>query len=210
MKVKLAVVGKDKFVEKVKTDFDCIMDIKIYSWNCIEEFLFYKKIQDLKNIFINVHSYSQMLKNLPLLDLISSKYNSAKVILFIDSAFSDKFTIDLLKMECVVGCVLLKEFGSNYYEILKQVEVGGAILSPTIANILIHKIKNNNHIVRLSNREKQVLEEIANCKTPREIAQTFNTSVGTVRNQLKSIYKKLGVKNRMELMRKASEIGLLG
>lgn len=63
--------------------------------------------------------------------------------------------------------------------------------------------------VVLSKREKQILKEIFNEKTTKEIAQTLNISVKTVEMHRSNLFVKLGVKNSIGLVKKAIALNLL-
>ncbi len=62
----------------------------------------------------------------------------------------------------------------------------------------------------LSDRECQVLELIASGATNRETAERLHLSPHTVKDHTTTIYRKLGVKNRAEAVRRAQELRLLG
>ncbi len=51
----------------------------------------------------------------------------------------------------------------------------------------------------LTPRERQLVAEILKGQTNRSIAAVLGTSVQTVRNQLTTLYRKLGVSSRLEL-----------
>ena len=51
----------------------------------------------------------------------------------------------------------------------------------------------------LTPRERQLVGEILKGQTNRSIAAVLGTSVQTVRNQLTTLYRKLGVSSRLEL-----------
>jgi DNA-binding NarL/FixJ family response regulator len=53
---------------------------------------------------------------------------------------------------------------------------------------------------RLSPREREVLRELAKGHSPQEMAKGFALSTNTVRNHLKSIFLKLGVKSQVALL----------
>jgi two-component system response regulator DesR len=61
----------------------------------------------------------------------------------------------------------------------------------------------------LTGRERAVLELIASGSTNREIAQLLHLSPHTVKERASGIYRKLGVKNRVEAVRRAQQLGLL-
>lgn len=59
----------------------------------------------------------------------------------------------------------------------------------------------------LTDREKEVLELIADGKNTREIADQLQIKTGTVRNYISVIMDKLGVKNRIEAITQSKEKG---
>ncbi|OUM98000.1 MAG: DNA-binding response regulator [Paenibacillaceae bacterium ZCTH02-B3] len=61
----------------------------------------------------------------------------------------------------------------------------------------------------LTAREKEILQEVAQGKTNREVAAALNLSEHTVKNHLKNILQKLHLHNRVQLTRYAYESGLM-
>lgn len=61
----------------------------------------------------------------------------------------------------------------------------------------------------LSEREREVLELIANGATNAEAADRLHLSPHTVKDHTRSIYRKLGVRNRADAARRAQELRLL-
>ena len=62
----------------------------------------------------------------------------------------------------------------------------------------------------LSEREREVLEEIAAGSTNREIGERLYLSPHTVKEHASALYRKLGARNRAEAVQRAQRIGLLG
>lgn len=62
----------------------------------------------------------------------------------------------------------------------------------------------------ISPREYEVLRRLYSGATNREIATGLGIKPGTVRNHTSSIYEKLGVRNRLEAVARAVELGVLG
>jgi DNA-binding CsgD family transcriptional regulator len=52
----------------------------------------------------------------------------------------------------------------------------------------------------ISQAEQQVVDQLLAGSANREIAVALNRSVGTVKNQLRSVYLKYGVKSRTQLL----------
>jgi DNA-binding NarL/FixJ family response regulator len=52
----------------------------------------------------------------------------------------------------------------------------------------------------LSRREKQIIEALLKGRTNKEIAQQLGVSHQTIKNQLTTLYRKVGVSGRLELV----------
>jgi LuxR family maltose regulon positive regulatory protein len=61
----------------------------------------------------------------------------------------------------------------------------------------------------LTPRESEILQQLAGDATPAEIAVQSVVSLSTVRSQIKSIYRKLDVHNRIEAVNRGREFGIL-
>ncbi len=64
--------------------------------------------------------------------------------------------------------------------------------------------------VQLTRRERDVLGLLQGGLTNREIAVELQLSTGTIRNYTSALYEKLKVRNRLEAVARAAEMGLLG
>ncbi|GAA2252968.1 transcriptional regulator [Streptomyces ruber] len=64
-------------------------------------------------------------------------------------------------------------------------------------------------VERLSERERDVLERLAQMMSTEEIAADLYVSVNTVKTHLKSVFRKLGVNRRSDAVRQARELRLL-
>jgi DNA-binding NarL/FixJ family response regulator len=61
----------------------------------------------------------------------------------------------------------------------------------------------------LSSREREVLDDLANGATNREIAARMHLSPHTVKEHVSSLYRKLGARNRAGAVQRAQRLGLL-
>jgi len=61
----------------------------------------------------------------------------------------------------------------------------------------------------LSPREIEILRVVATGASNKEIAEQLYISEGTVKNHLSSILGKLGVRDRMQAILKAKELGII-
>ncbi|EOQ94916.1 response regulator receiver domain protein [Leptospira wolbachii serovar Codice str. CDC] len=93
---------------------------------------------------------------------------------------------------------------------------GGSVISPSIAaKVLLSFRKPQTNldplgvgVEVLTPRERQILELIVEGDNPQQIASLFGTTVGTVRQQIKAIYKKLQVNTRVQMLKKARQFGI--
>ncbi|PJZ48645.1 LuxR C-terminal-related transcriptional regulator [Leptospira saintgironsiae] len=140
------------------------------------------------------------------LDFILERHSAdSKTNYAILSAFESEEALFKALKAGATGYILKKDVG----DIQEKAEIlleGGGILSPGLAARVIHSFRKTSHkeVEILSNREKKVLDMIVDGKRTKEIAASLGTKEGTVRVQIKSIFRKLHVNSRLELVRKFS------
>ena len=76
-------------------------------------------------------------------------------------------------------------------------------------NQAMKALKDGHNQVELTNRESEVLREIAKGKTNKEIAHILNLSVRTIESHRSSIREKSGGGNAAALAKLASDLGLI-
>jgi len=114
------------------------------------------------------------------------------------------FIIPIRIDDCDVPQRLTRYHWVNYFEpdsyrqIIKSLQTRAFALN---VNIIF--------AIDLSNREKEILFWIAKGLANKEIASHLGTSYQTVKNQVNSLYGKLGVRNRAEAVAFAFEHGLV-
>jgi DNA-binding NarL/FixJ family response regulator len=97
---------------------------------------------------------------------------------------------------------------------LQAVGKGGMYLSPPIAKTAALRNESNQpaqnleHVERLTRRELQVLRLIADGKSTKEIAATFDLSVKTVETHRKQVMDKLGIRTTAGLTKYCIREGL--
>ena len=70
-------------------------------------------------------------------------------------------------------------------------------------------LQKNNHIQKLSNREKQILHLIAQGLSSKAIAIELDISAHTVNSYHKTIYRKLDVKSKIQALVTAKSLGII-
>lgn len=90
---------------------------------------------------------------------------------------------------------------------LLEVRAGGAPMSPKIARLVIRDLQTSEDA--LSPRERQILKQIDQGFTYKEIAQDLSLSVHTVHSHIKNIYEGLQASGKRDALAKARSRGLL-
>jgi DNA-binding NarL/FixJ family response regulator len=105
------------------------------------------------------------------------------------------------------GYILKKSSPVKIMDAILQVHEGGAALTPTVAKQVLALLKPDNaqsgQPSNLTMREKEILALITRGMTNEIIASNLFISVQTVRNHIKSIYEKLQVHSRAQVVVKA-------
>lgn len=106
--------------------------------------------------------------------------------------------------------------GAPRQEVFKAIRIvsqGGSLLEPLVASKLLRQLSHQNESASLldplTNREMEVLHELARGQTNREIARTLIISIRTVKFHVSSILSKLGAGNRTEAVSIAAQHGLI-
>jgi|JI10StandDraft_1071094.scaffolds.fasta_scaffold02500_17 DNA-binding NarL/FixJ family response regulator len=100
---------------------------------------------------------------------------------------------------------MFKEELESLNLVLEILLTGGAFISPSIASRVISYFQEetkDTETEKLTIREIQILEELGNGSSPKEIADSFKISIGTVRIHIKNIYTKMQVNNQRQLLTK--------
>lgn len=105
---------------------------------------------------------------------------------------------------------LLKSLpAADMIDYLRKVVEGDSELPSGLASRIVREMRERNvepgRNLSLTPREREVLAQIALGRTNREIAENLVISEFTVKNHVKNLLEKLGVRNRVELARLASE-----
>lgn len=86
---------------------------------------------------------------------------------------------------------------------------GASVVAPLAAPSSADPLRNlsREELQRLSRREREVLLELAKGHSTQQMASTLELSTNTIRNHLKSIFAKLGVKSQVALLGKLATPG---
>lgn len=112
------------------------------------------------------------------------------------------------------GCISKKAVSSELISAIHAVHQGDSFLYPSVARALIDDYlkqtsKEIDPYESLTNREREVLQLVAEGRTNREIAELLSISIKTVMVNRTNIMEKLGIHNRTSLVKYALRKGLI-
>ena len=135
---------------------------------------------------------------------IKSVYPEANIIML--TVYEDNAQIFNSLRAGASGYILKRTPLEQILEAVKDVNAGGAPMTPSIAKKVLSffndtRIKLN--VYNLTQREKEILQELINGSSYKKIADTLFISLDTVRSHIKNIYQKLHVNSKSEAVAKA-------
>ncbi|MBD5780756.1 response regulator transcription factor [Pelagicoccus sp. NFK12] len=131
-------------------------------------------------------------------------------------AISSNFTPDAIRELLELGChgiVSKSSSASKLKEGLREIKSGSGYLCPVCASLLRESHLVSNSVAkkknRLSNREREVLQAVAEGFSTKQIAEMLEVSVKTIEAHRANLMKKLDARSAVELTRCAFEIGII-
>ena len=107
------------------------------------------------------------------------------------------------------GYVLKGLSGVELAAALRELQAGGAPMTPSVARLVIQELAGQGTPDPLSPRERQILRHIDAGLTYKEIAATENVSSHTVHSHIKNIYERLHASGKRDALAKARQHGML-
>lgn len=111
----------------------------------------------------------------------------------------------------VRGCVPLRLLPCQIVHTLELIVIGGVLCLPRLGPEFFGSIRveaEPNALHSLTRREREVLNHMGKNLTNQEIAQVLFLSESTVKTHLRSIFRKLGVRNRAEALVVSLQLGV--
>ena len=162
--------------------------------------------------------------NIVLLDLGLRSQNSLKIVKLIKQSFQETkiIVMDLIPLQADVfefvragvSGFMLKDINvTEFLKTIRSVNKGAQVLPPNLTGSLFSQIVENainglkpsviNEAVRMTKRERQVIELIADGSTNKEIAQNLHLSTHTVKSHVHNILEKLSLNTRVQIAKHA-------
>ncbi len=130
-----------------------------------------------------------------------------KIILF--TAYADHAALPTALEAGVAGCLLKDVSTSDLAAAIRQADAGHAVMDARIDPVTAGTVRAEPYRAGLTRREYEVLRLVAAGHTNPEIAEVLGLTRNTVKTYLQSAMSKLGARNRVEAIAKASEARLL-
>jgi len=111
----------------------------------------------------------------------------------------------------VKGCVSKTQAPEHLLQAIREVCRGGVYLSPSVSGVVVqgYLAKSETPYDPLTDRERQVLQLIAEGKTTKEVAVILGVSVKTAESHRSSLMSKIDVHSTAEVVRYAIRRGLV-
>ena len=131
-------------------------------------------------------------------------------ILILSMHDDERYLFEALKAGAS-GYVLKSQADTDLLAAIRSVERGEPFLSPAAQQVLIRDVleRGGQAESELTPREEEIVKMVAEANTSREIAEMLHLSEKTVENHRANAMKKLGMRDRVELVRYAIRQGLV-
>jgi len=146
---------------------------------------------------------------------LRERWPSARVII-LTTFDDDEYVFEGLRAGAR-GYLLKDVSGHDLAEAVRTVAAGGALIEPSVARKVVAEFARMAPPVRqpdgglaepLSEREREILQLVAQGLTNREIADRLSLAQGTVKNYVTTILQKLGARDRTQAALRARELGV--
>lgn len=138
---------------------------------------------------------------------IRTRFPQVKILVL--SMHNDRSYIERMYELGAAGYLLKTADIDEIIEAIQKVAQGGSYFNPEVVLSFMNRSSNYSIELKLTRRERQVIELIAKENSNVQIAQILNLSVGTINSYRKNLLKKLNVKNTAGLIRFAMNHGIL-
>ena len=143
---------------------------------------------------------------------VRSTHPETRIIVF--TSYDEPWRVDGVIRLGAQGYLVKGTSATHIFEAIQVVNQGGSFLDPAVVPTLLNNgaFRKNSHELgnhSFSEREKAVLELVAEGRRNKEIAKRLNITERTVKFHISGLFTKLNAGNRTEAVRIASQHGLL-
>lgn len=181
-------------------------------------------VGDADNGFDAIEKIKQVIPDVALLDIDMPGLSGTAAVrvlrrifpemkLLILSTYNDKNYVKDSMSAGANGYIVKTVDIDNLVKIIISFNAGEEIVSPYLLDLGIDlqakRNEDDDHNFHLTKRERQILNCLAEGKVNKEISSSLFLSVDTVKTHMKSIFRKLDAKSRLDAVMKAKHNGLI-
>nr|WP_321222279.1 response regulator transcription factor [uncultured Psychroserpens sp.] len=216
MQIKIAIVDDNTFLiqtVKEKLSFFDNFTVKYTAINGSDLLSQIETDYNLDLILMDIEM--PILNGIETTEIIKKKHPHIKIIML--TVFDNDENI-FNAIKAGADGYLLKEINAkNLHDGIVDTLNGGAAMNPSIALKTLKLLRNplslenvkDIEVIKLTNRETEVLEHLSKGLNYVQIADNLIVSKGTVRKHIENIYRKLQVHNKLEAVQKAKRNNLI-
>ncbi|MFC5196345.1 response regulator [Bizionia hallyeonensis] len=216
MNIKIAIVDDNSFLinaVKEKLSFFDDLDVKFTACHGSDLLLKLSENHNLDLILLDIEM--PILNGIESTEIVKQKFPHIKIIML--TVFDNDENI-FNAIKAGADGYLLKEINAkDLYNGIQETMNGGAAMNPSIAMKTLKLLRNpmdieskkDQEVIKLTQREVEVLEQLSKGLSYNLIAENLFLSAGTVRKHIENIYKKLQVHNKLEAVSKAKKNNLI-
>jgi DNA-binding NarL/FixJ family response regulator len=143
---------------------------------------------------------------------IKRRFPDVKVVI-LTMHEDERYLVRIVKAGAI-GCVLKRSAATDLVTAVKAATRGESYFSPTMATMMLggyrtHLAEAPDESDVLTEREREILQMVAEGKTNQEIADLLFISIKTVHTHRMHILRKLGVHDRTDLVKRAIHLGMI-
>ncbi|MCM4163569.1 MULTISPECIES: response regulator transcription factor [unclassified Arenibacter] len=216
MNIKLAIVDDNSFLLKAVGDKLAFFEAIVVKWKAVNGLQCLEKLEEDHHLdLILMDIEMPVLGGIGATTRIKAKYPQIKVVML--TVFDNDENIFNAIKAGADGYLLKDVDPDTLYKGIVDTLNGGAAMTPSVALRTLRLLRNPmaiDHIatqeeVFLTNREVEVLEQLAKGLSYTKIAENLFLSPSTVRKHIENIYSKLQVHSKLEAVQKAKRNNLI-
>ncbi len=168
-----------------------------------------RKAADLKPDMVIMDISMPVLNGIEATRAIVQQCPRCKVLVL--TMHEDRETVRQILKTGAAGCLVKRSAASELFNAIDAVYQGEAFLTPSVSKVLLEDYVQitGDTVEILSQRERQILQLVAEGYANREIADLLCISVKTVEGHKDNIKKKLGVRDQVDLIKYAILKGII-
>ncbi|MCC7297529.1 MAG: response regulator transcription factor [Bacteroidia bacterium] len=191
----------------LKTKIELDPGLQIVDWSKNGSEIVHKIQKGLEFDMVLMDIQMPVMDGIEATKFILSKYPNTKIL--ICTVFDDEKNLFEATMAGAKGYILKDESPEKMHRSVYETMEGGSAMSPSIALKALNLIKNGrpmdaakNPEANLTKREQEIMELLATGLSYDFVGDNLGISYGTVRKHIENIYRKLGVHNKIEALKK--------